>query len=202
MGVDLGIRQLIATSAYYGWGDSLLDTIKNDFEGSKRFICEQIPKGSIWLYNWSIENDANVIVLENLNFSTMKADKNMVFVLKNLWDYIRKDSHKYGIRVELVSPQYTSQICSNCGRKGIRDTDEFRCPYNNCHITENADVNGAKNVGARYIFEKAFSDIRQGKKLWDSYYLAVFRKTLSIRILDAQLERSKLEPLLNKYNLT
>lgn len=49
-----------------------------------------------------------------------------------------------GIPVELVSPAYTSQKCSVCGKIGIRHRHEFDCPY--CGHHAHADVNAAWNL--------------------------------------------------------
>lgn len=52
-----------------------------------------------------------------------------------------------GIMVTSVNPEYTSQICSRCGMKGIRRGPYFRCP--NCGYEANSDRNASVNIAIR-----------------------------------------------------
>ena len=61
---------------------------------------------------------------------------------------IEYKSKQYGNEVVFVNPAHTSQDCSLCGERGIRETQtKFFCPA--CGHTENADVNAAKNIEAK-----------------------------------------------------
>ena len=169
MGVDLGLRHLISTSAYYGFGDETMLFAIREFNRAENWIAEQILRGSEWLYDWTTENRANVIVLEDLKISRLDVGENEKEVFGALVNRIKEDSSQHGIKVALVDPLYTSQLCSNCGRMGYRER-MFFCPY--CKYSECADVNAARNIGIRFILRQAVRDLNEGKDPWDKYFLA------------------------------
>lgn len=59
---------------------------------------------------------------------------------------------KFGVKLVLVNPAYTSQTCHNCLHihpvqgKSYRSGKSFRCEY--CRWSGDADLNGAKNISA------------------------------------------------------
>lgn len=63
-----------------------------------------------------------------------------------LQEFVRYKAAGKGIRFEIVNPAYTSQTCSSCGRRGIRDRETFCCIT--CGSTTDADVNAAKVIAA------------------------------------------------------
>ena len=62
-------------------------------------------------------------------------------------------AEEYGIVVETVHPQYTSQQCSKCGCTlgENRDDQHFACL--DCGYTANADYNAAKNVARKLALQ-------------------------------------------------
>jgi IS605 OrfB family transposase len=56
-----------------------------------------------------------------------------------------------GIEVNLVSARYTSQNCSRCGGRGVRNGSLFKCK---CGFTANADRNASVNI-AKLLWERA-----------------------------------------------
>lgn len=76
-----------------------------------------------------------------------------------LLSYIEYKTHRAGIEVVLVDEAYTSQTCYRCPEKGVRNTQgRFRCP--SCGLDDNADKNGATNIGKRVLgkLSKPLSD--------------------------------------------
>lgn len=76
-----------------------------------------------------------------------------------LLSYIEYKAHREGIEVVLVDEAYTSQTCNRCAEKEVRNTQgRFRCPH--CGLDDNADKNGATNIGKRVLgkFSKPLSD--------------------------------------------
>ena len=68
-------------------------------------------------------------------------------------------AEEYGIIVDTVKPQYTSQQCSKCGctLEENRDGQQFECL--DCGYTANADYNAAKNVARKLALK-----LQQGQK--------------------------------------
>ncbi len=76
-----------------------------------------------------------------------------------LLSYIEYKAHREGIEVVLVDEAYTSQTCNRCAEEGVRNTQgRFCCPH--CGLDDNADKNGATNIGNRVLgkFSKPLSD--------------------------------------------
>ena len=91
------------------------------------------------------------VVKEDLTFTTKKRDnkskaynRKMSQWVKGVLDDRLEYKLKYnGIEVVDVNAAYTSQVCSECGRFGIRDNDLFTCPH--CG-TMDANINASKNI--------------------------------------------------------
>lgn len=69
-----------------------------------------------------------------------------------LRQYIEYKANWRGIRVVEVNEAYTSKRCWRCGAMGIRSGNHhglFECPR--CGLKENADRNGAFNIGRRAL---------------------------------------------------
>ena len=69
-----------------------------------------------------------------------------------LRQYVEYKANWRGIRVIEVSEAYTSQRCWRCGAIGVRSGKHyglFECPR--CGLKENADRNGAFNIGRRAL---------------------------------------------------
>ena len=74
----------------------------------------------------------------------------------DLFNYIE---YKAGIDVQLVEEYDTSQTCNRCACEGARATQgRFECPE--CGLDDNADKNGALNIGKRALgkFSKPLSE--------------------------------------------
>ncbi len=55
-----------------------------------------------------------------------------------------------GVEVGLVDARYTSQLCSKCGAKGVRNGSSFKC---RCGFSANADRNASVNI-AKLLWER------------------------------------------------
>ena len=93
------------------------------------------------------------IVMENLDFVNLD-DRYPKTVKRKLSRWIKgyiRDRLEYkcdlnNIKFTYINPAYTSQICSKCGRFGVRDGDSFVCE---CCGEIHADINASKNILAR-----------------------------------------------------
>lgn len=95
------------------------------------------------------------IIVEDLTFKSNNKLHNKTCNRKlNRWlkGYIQERLEykclQYNIKLHLVNPAYTSQICSVCSRFGVRQFKVFRCNY--CNASYDADINASKNILKRY----------------------------------------------------
>jgi putative transposase len=78
-----------------------------------------------------------------------------------LEELIDDKAHDAGIDVQLVEEYDTSRTCNRCACEGVRETQgRFECPE--CGLDDNADKNGALNIGKRALgkFSKQLSEAR------------------------------------------
>ncbi|MFC7165028.1 RNA-guided endonuclease InsQ/TnpB family protein [Halospeciosus flavus] len=102
------------------------------------------------------------IALENLEQIRERISDEKKFqqwAFNALQTMVEYKAEEYGIIVETVKPQYTSQQCSKCGctLEENRDGQHFECL--DCSYTANADYNAAKNVARKLAFK-----LQQGQK--------------------------------------
>ncbi len=139
-----------------------------------------------WLHKIStrIAKNHSYVVLEDLKTKNMsksasgtveKPGKNVAAKSGLNRSILRQGWHKlevflsykcdwYGSYLELVSPHYTSQECSNCGHicKENRISQELFC-CQNCGYEENADINSAKVILTRGRRGSACGDVDIGR---------------------------------------
>jgi len=104
--------------------------------------------------NWAKETNS-LIVFGKLK-GIRKQNKGRKFNRKlnsfpyyKLAKYIKYKAIEEEIFVLEAPEAYTSQICHKCGKKGIRKNGLFKCK--NCGLMDNADRNGAINIGKRAL---------------------------------------------------
>lgn len=112
--------------------------------------------------------------MENLDFVSWD-DRYPKSVKRKLSRWIKgyiRDRLEYkfklsSIEFKYINPAYTSQICSKCGRFGIRNVDLFTC--DNCGEIH-ADINASKNILERkYDKEiKMFTSYKKVKEILES----------------------------------
>ncbi|RYJ14327.1 transposase [Halogeometricum borinquense] len=86
-------------------------------------------------------------------------DKTHKMPFARLLNYIEYKAHDAGIDVRLVEEYDTSKTCNRCACEGVRETQgRFECPE--CGLDDNADKNGALNIGKRALgkFSKPLSE--------------------------------------------
>lgn len=105
-----------------------------------------------------VKNQA-ILVIENLSgISKNRKGKKLNKILSG-WSFYQLEQFLvykakiYGVPIAKINPEYTSQNCSICKRKGLRDGKNFKCEF--CGHIDHSDVNAAFNIADRY-FEDLF----------------------------------------------
>ena len=160
-----------------------LDRLK---EREKNFVQTYSHMVSRRVVDFAIKNGAKYINIEDLSgfgrdkYGHVKDDEHSKMILRNWSYYDLQEKIKYkaaihGIEVRKIDPKYTSQTCSVCGERGLRQTQkEFICInpecarhkiYNNQKYI-NADFNAARNIAMsqNFIEEDEGSKKKNGQK--------------------------------------
>jgi len=106
------------------------------------------------------DKDAFIVFekLEKIRKSRIKMSKKLQyklsqFIFKRLSDLVDYKAKKEGIKVEYISPEYTSKECSHCGEKVNTErpfngnSSLFKC--NHCGVQLNADYNASINIAKK-----------------------------------------------------
>ena len=120
-------------------------------------------KKSHKLIEYMKENNFNYLVMEDLNLTSGKTkvkknsgkekinynDVAKTLRINNLKNVLERLCKKENFNFTKVNPAYTSQTCSVCGNidKKSRNHRMFLCT--NCHHSDDADINAAKNIKNR-----------------------------------------------------
>ncbi|MEQ2561487.1 transposase [Sutterella wadsworthensis] len=112
---------------------------------------DQDHKISREIINFAIQKNVGIIRLEkltNIRKQTRKSRKNnhslSNWSFYRLSSYIEYKANLVGIKVEYVSPAYTSQRCPNCGYINHAKDRKYDC--SNCQYIGHRDIVGAKNI--------------------------------------------------------
>ncbi|MFO8114746.1 MAG: transposase [Halorubrum sp.] len=176
LGVDLGVNQLAVSSTGTFWTGNEFDHWRGEYE--KRRGDLQV-NGSRWAHenmqsvgrqeegrfkqmlhrisNELVEearkNGCVVIAFEDLTDIRERtgASWGHKWAFNRVYEYVEYKAEIHGISVEQVSPENTSQRCSECGftHPNNREGEAFECVK--CGYGNHADYNAAKNIGLRYL---------------------------------------------------
>lgn len=120
----------------------------------KRLVTHELHKISKAIVQEAVENNS-VIVLGKLegirrNHRGRTGNRKLnSFPYFKLVSFIKYKANWQGIPVLKINEAYTSQICSRCGKRGLRVRGLFQCPH--CGLNLNADYNGARNILKRAL---------------------------------------------------
>ena len=113
---------------------------------SKQVVAATPPGGTIVL-----ENLTNIRKRTKVHRKTQTSRRIHGWSFAQLKGFIAYKAEERGCTVAGVEPRYTSQTCSCCGhvaRNNRRSRDLFVCRQ--CGYTLHADLNGARNIAAKY----------------------------------------------------
>jgi len=135
------------------------DKVEELGDRQTRFTRQLLHNISRKIVDTADEYERPVIRVEDTGIEEMREqvntqNKNWFKTRINQWpvgqliDFIEYKAEKQGIKVEKVSPEYTSQKCNKCGEKGVRpykgNQQRFYCP--DCNYEIDADFNAAVNM--------------------------------------------------------
>lgn len=165
VGIDVGIKKLMSTSEGDFLGrdiEAKIQKLKRRKRGSKNskqtiaeikdYIGQQVNQLNL--------DDVNVVVVEDLNVKNMskkgKSSKEHRKTLGNwnsrlLFGRLSNRCAENRVFLAFVAPEYTSQICSNCGAicKESRNGERYDCEQ--CKASLDADYNGSINIRNRFL---------------------------------------------------
>ena len=171
LGIDLGVNNLAVTSDNRFFHSAQVKQIKRKFKflrsklqakrtRSSRRLLKKISGKEKHFMAWINHNiskeivssfDGGKIVMENLKgIRKVRRGKKMNYWISNwsffqLQSFIQYKAERKGIEFVKVRPNYTSQICSKCGKIGSRSGSSFVC---HCGFSLNSDLNASRNLAS------------------------------------------------------
>ncbi len=130
----------------------------------QRWMLDLNHKISRQLINLAVQEQVGTIVMENLKNirktakSLKRADRTLhSWTFYELQQFIEYKAKSVGIKVEYISPKYTSQGCSKCGiiKKSNRKANLYSCK---CGNRIHADLNASRNITKIYFRTTTCSD--------------------------------------------
>lgn len=166
IGIDVGFRKLIVTSAGQILGqnemtDIYSNIVKNKKRNSMAYKQKLIERDNIinkFVSEIDLDDVQRVCVEDLCNVKYKSKFGNKTNDLVSRWTYrsllnrIMMTCEAKGIELVKVSPAYTSQTCSSCGvqDKKSRDGEFFSCV--SCGYKLDADLNAAINIYDKGVY--------------------------------------------------
>lgn len=127
-----------------------LNGIKKSKDKEQRWMKDKDHKISRQIIDFAKKNNVSVIRLEKLTKirntarTSRKNEKNLhTWSFYRLAQFIEYKASLEGIEVEYVNPEYTSQICPECGKKNKAKDRKYKC---SCGYHTHRDRVGAINI--------------------------------------------------------
>ncbi len=181
LGIDLGINNLAVTSDKQFFNSSKIKQAKRKFKflrsklqakgtRSTKRLLKKISGKERRFMSWINHNiskeivssfTGNKIVMENLKgIRKIHRGRKMNYWISNwsffqLQKFIEYKANFKGIEVVRVKPNYTSQICSKCGKLGSRSGSSFVCFH--CGYSLNSDLNASQNLASPMLEKRQAS---------------------------------------------
>jgi IS605 OrfB family transposase len=180
LGVDLNVDGSLAvtsTGAFIGNADEL-NHRRREFEKTRgsmqqagtrsahlsiqsmndrehRWMQDELHQASNQILDEARDHRCTHIAFENLTAIRTRmagAKRFHAWAFRRLYQYVEYKAEMFGIKVEPVSPAYTSQRCSSCGfthESNRRSKHQFVCQK--CEYELNADYNASKNIARKLL---------------------------------------------------
>ena len=159
IGIDVGQKtiltcsdnQIISMDSHGHSYQTICQRLSRKQKGSKGFKRTEAHRANF--IGWSI-NQLNLKEIGAVNLENIKNLRKGKRSSRSLshWNYselfekLERKLVENGVRINKLSPVYTSQRCFNCGwvRKGNRRGKQFKC--DKCSFEYDADLNASKNI--------------------------------------------------------
>lgn len=203
VGVDLGIthdavlsvvnvdgsisaRKFISHSSHKNEMHMLLNKTKKSMsKGGKRNLRhwarikglarEIAISTAIQIVDFAVQEGAQVIVFENLQFNQRSMNRSMRARL-HMWKYrflqeaVQTLAWKKGVRIARINPKNTSKLAYDGSGEVLRGrVSGLEIPHSMCLFpngrTYNCDLNASYNIGARYIIRQLLESLSVSSKL-------------------------------------
>lgn len=159
VGIDIGQKTLLSCSDGKVSGidnhghdlNSISDRLRRRKKGSMGFLRSANHRTNY--INWSVNQlnfneiyQVNLEKIKNLRCGKKSSRKLSHWNYREIQGRLEQKCEEHGVRVNYVSPTYTSQRCSSCGwvRKSNRNGKLFRCEK--CSNERDADLNASVNL--------------------------------------------------------
>ncbi|WP_224338201.1 RNA-guided endonuclease InsQ/TnpB family protein [Haloprofundus halobius] len=120
-----------------------------------RWMQDELHRASNQILEEARNHGCTHIAFENLTDirkRMVSAKRFHTWAFQRLYQYVEYKAEMFGIKVEQVSPAYTSQRCSSCGfthESNRRSKHQFVCQK--CEYELNADYNASKNIARKLL---------------------------------------------------
>jgi putative transposase len=185
LGIDLGVNSLAVASTGRFWQGDDYDHWVSEFEQRRAKMQQRETQAAhnallrlgkrerAWRKQYihtvsneivteAVETGCDVIVFEELTDIRERlpfAEWHHYWAFRRLYEYVSYKAPDRDVAVKEVTPNHTSQRCSQIGcgftHDDNRDGEQFCCQK--CDYEVNADYNAAKNIGLRYARKRQHS---------------------------------------------
>jgi len=116
----------------------------------KNLITEIHNKTCVYIY----KNYNNVLISNISNIKSKSRNNNRNMLSWSHGKFIERlthHMHKNGKKINLITEEYTSKTCGNCGwlDNNLSNKDTFRC--RSCNLQISRDINGARNILLKHL---------------------------------------------------
>ena len=117
---------------------------------------ELIHQISTRIVEYAKYTKTDVICFEDLRWSKHSSKSEVGYFLSTwqvhwffsqIIEFTARLARRHGIRLFLVNPKESSQLCSSCGMHGRRKGKTFWCQNKSCNLQIDSDLNAARNLG-------------------------------------------------------
>lgn len=144
LGIDLGRTDIAVTSNGEKFSGKQVTQIRDKYSTISYRLIQQAKKSKVAIF---LEDLTGIRERTNeLPRTKTERRRSNSWAFFQLRMFLLYKGIKFGVKVHLVDPRYTSQTCHVCNVLGERKGKKFSCLNLACGWIGDADENGAKNI--------------------------------------------------------